>query len=414
MPNETTPDAFDGPAAGDAAWPAAREVAHRAGARLLETAGASAHENIELDAAISRVLGRDVHAASEIPHFAASAMDGWAVAGAGPWRVLAGDARTTTALAPGQGVVIVTGSPLPEGATAVLRRERGRLAPGVGDAGELLHATEPLADFADVRPAGREARAGERLFAAGTKLTAGHVAAAAVAGLDSLPALRAPRVALVLTGDEVVTAGVPGHGLVRDAFGPVLPDAVRGLGGFVAGSVRIGDDHDATVEALGAADADVVITTGGTGHSGADHIRPALTELGARLLVDEIAMRPGHPALLARRPDGALVIALPGNPLAAMAALVTLGAPLLAGATGRPMPALQRAASTERFGPLPGRHRLVPARLDADEAGVRASAAAHRGPAMLRGLADSTSFMVVPPAGLEPGAGVDCVRLPWS
>ncbi|GHD10521.1 molybdopterin molybdotransferase MoeA [Zhihengliuella salsuginis] len=419
MSDRRPPEAPPRPAAGNAAWPAARETAHLAGRQLIDTADEPVRQPVGLEDALGHVLSADVHATNEIPHFAASAMDGWAVAGDGPWQVLDGDARTTTSLSPGEGVVIVTGSPLPGGATAVLRRERGRLADaprggGTGEARRLLHATEPVGHLADIRPAGREAHAGERLFSAGTFLTPGHLAAAAVAGLDELPTLRVPRVGLVLTGDEVVTAGLPGHGLVRDAFGPVLPAAVRGLGGTVVDSTRIGDDHAATVRALGAGGVDVVIATGGTGHSGADHIRPALAELGAELLVDQIAMRPGHPALLARRCDGALVIALPGNPLAAMAALVTLGGPVLAGATARSLPVLRRARSTERFDPLPGRYRLVPARLDGDESGVRASAATHRGPAMLRGLADSSCFLAVPPEGLSPGDGVDCVPLPWT
>ena len=76
--------------------------------------------------------------------------------------------------------------------------------------------------------------------------------------------------------------------------------------------------------------ADVVITTGGTGRSGTDHLRRAVAELGGRLLIDGIAMRPGHPAVLAELPDGRFVLGLPGNPLAAMMALSTIGGPLLA------------------------------------------------------------------------------------
>ena len=96
--------------------------------------------------------------------------------------------------------------------------------------------------------------------------------------------------------------------------------------------------------------ADVVITTGGTGRSGTDHLRRAVAELGGRLLIDGIAMRPGHPAVLAELPDGRFILGLPGNPLAAMMALSTIGAPLLA-ALGHAEPAARGG------GALRGDHR---------------------------------------------------------
>src|SRR6185437_7637999 len=131
------------------------------------------------------------------------------------------------------------------------------------------------------------------------------------------------------------------------------------------------------------------------GESSADHLRDALRALGARFLVDGVAMRPGGPTRIARLPDGRLVAALPGNPLAAMLSAITLVEPLLAGLAGRP-PVPTR---TVRGAAVHGRHGstvLVPyAELDG-----RAVVAAWRGAAMLRGLAGATGILVVPPEGV--------------
>src|SRR6185369_16451214 len=85
--------------------------------------------------------------------------------------------------------------------------------------------------------------------------------------------------------------------------------------------------------------AQVVCTTGGTMHGPVDHLHPALAELGAEYLANTVAVRPGFPMLLARLPGGRFLCGLPGNPQSAVVALVTLVAPLLAGLTGRPLPA---------------------------------------------------------------------------
>ncbi|GAA3699826.1 molybdopterin-binding protein [Zhihengliuella alba] len=386
-------------------WPAARAAAYRAGAALAPRLDGS--RRIPVPECSGRVCAEDVLAPMDLPHFASSAMDGWAVSGPSPWRLVpAGDPRRPAPLESRTAAAVLTGAPLPAGTTAVLRSERGDASAG------LLRATEPLRDGADIRPAGREASRGDLLVRAGTRLTPAHAAAVAVAGVDAVRVASAPRVRLVLTGDEVVETGVPEPGYVRDAFRPLLPAAVAGLGGEVAAVVRIGDDRRRTDEEIAAA-ADLVILTGGTGRSRADHVRAAIEDLGAELLVDQIDMRPGHPALLARRADGALLVALPGNPLAAVAALLTLAAPALAGATGRAEPRPRRAPAGEPHAPLPGRHRLVPS-VVADDATGGLVACDRAGPGMMRGLAGADVLMVVPPEGIEAGEPVEFLPLPWS
>nr|WP_280528166.1 molybdopterin-binding protein [Galbitalea soli] len=244
-------------------------------------------------------------------------------------------------------------------------------------------------------------------------MTPAHLALAASAGHDTLSVVRRPRVALVLTGDEVVPSGIPPAGRVRDSFGPVLPALLASLGAITAGVVHLRDDPAALRAALldTASGAELLVSTGGTGDSSADHLRAVLSELGAVLLVDGVRMRPGGPSILARLPDGRLVLGLPGNPLAAMMGILTLGVPLLARMTGGPFP---EAATVTAAEPLPGRADtsfLVPYRLTG--AGAGAVATDHRGAAMMRGLAAADGVLVCPPSGLEPGQAAASIGLPW-
>ncbi|WP_324613153.1 molybdopterin molybdotransferase MoeA [Agromyces kandeliae] len=388
------------------AWAEARALARSA-------APPPRAERVPLASALGRVLADPLVTAIPLPHFASAAMDGWAVRGAGPWRlgedaaVEGGGPGHAPVLAAGEAVEIVTGAPVPDGAEAVLRAEAGSVADGVlqsvGETGR--HDVEGRRH---IRPAGAEAAPGDRLLEAGAVLTPPRIALAAATGADALAVRRRVRVALVLTGDEVVEAGVPGPGQVRDSFRVAIPAVLRALGGDVVAVHRVGDDEDATRVALSAGGIDLVLTTGGTGRSSADHVRAALAAAGAALLVPGMAIRPGGPTLLARMPDR-LVLGLPGNPLAALLGLVALGAPLLSAWTG--VDASTRtvvAANT-----LPGRARstgLVPATL----AGAEATPVAHLGSGMLRGLAAADVVLVVPPAGVAAGEPVEALALPWT
>ncbi|WP_240721337.1 molybdopterin-binding protein [Pseudarthrobacter sp. NamE5] len=131
---------------------------------------------------------------------------------------------------------------------------------------------------------------------------------AVAVGYDHLEVQAKPAVAVILTGSKVAAHGVPPPGTVRDALEPQLATVISLLRGTPGPSRRIGDSLAKCVTALdetsavGSSSADVVITTGGTGKSGTDHFREAVSRLGGRLLVYGIAMRPGHPAVLAKRP----------------------------------------------------------------------------------------------------------------
>ncbi|WP_320068293.1 molybdopterin molybdotransferase MoeA [Micromonospora sp. RTGN7] len=353
---------------------------------------------------------------TDLPAFPTSSVDGWAVRGDGPWRIV-GRVLAGGTPAPlgedGTTVEIATGAMVPEGVTAIVRVEEStRTADG-------RIAGTPRSHPEWRRP-GEEAYAGEELLPAGTPVDPALIGLAASCGHDTLRVRRAPRAALLVFGDELLTSGPPADGRVRDALGPAVPAWLRRYGcqlrpTDVTGPVA--DTLPAHVAALRAAlaTADLVCTTGGTMHGPVDHLHPALEALGADYVVNTVAVRPGFPMLLARLPgpDGRVrfVAGLPGNPQSAIVALVSLVAPLLAGLQGRPMPALPHATLAE---PVPGRGdhtHLALVRLD--QAAGTAHPVRHVGSAMLRGLAGADGFAVIRPGTTgEPGARVPVVPLP--
>jgi molybdopterin molybdotransferase len=382
-------------------WHAARAYSYRAPHRLHP-------ESVPLSEAIGRVLASDMVALCDVPHYASSAMDGWAVAGAAPWRLV-----RSQSLHPGEATPIVTGGLVPAGASAVLRSEHGTVRPA--DGGQVLETNEgarpgePAADD-NVRPAGEEVAHSDVVFPAGTRLNPAHVAVAAVCGHDELPVLRTPRVALILTGDEVVGSGIPEPGHVRDTFGPQFPALIRMLGGTVTAAHHLRDDLDLLLATIAdATDAEVIVTTGGTGRSTADHLHTALAQLGASILVDGIAMRPGGPTLLAQLPDGRYLVGLPGNPLAAMMGILTLAQPLLAGLAGAAEPALGSVVTGRDLTGRPGLSRLLPYQLQ----NGAAAKSPWFGSGMLRGLATADGVLISPPAGARSGETVATLPLPW-
>lgn len=372
--------------------------------------------DVPLAEAPGQVLGEPLRAGCDLPPFDTSAMDGWAVAGPGPWRlrgvrvgarfeadaVLAGTPEVA-ALADGEAVGVATGARLPPGATAVLRRERGRVADPPGSV-PLLHGTVGGIGT-DVRPRGLECRRGEPLLSAGTLVTPPVVGLAAAAGHDTLPVVRRPRVDVLVLGDELLDAGLPRDGRIRDALGPMLPGWLTSLGAGVEGVRHVRDTIAALRTAIGGSRADVLVTTGGTAAGPVDHVHTVLAVVGARTVVDGVAVRPGHPMLLAVLDDGRPLVGLPGNPLAAVSGLLTLLVPLLRALAARPpAPALTATLTTAVTG-HPTDTRLVP---------VRGGEPLHHvGPAMLRGLAAADGMAVVPPGGAPAGTRVGRLALPW-
>ncbi|MGW3493196.1 molybdopterin molybdotransferase MoeA [Streptomyces sp. NPDC001020] len=400
------------------AWPEARAAAERA------TRSAPRREpvGLPLDAALGMVLATSLTALTDLPAFDTSAMDGWAVAGPGPWAVrekgiLAGHAEPAP-LEDGEAVRIATGARVPPDTTAVLRSEHGR----TDDKGRL-HATVPqalgsdrtestsmVAHGQDIRPRGQECHAGDQLLPPGSQVTPAVLGLAAAAGYDTLRVLPRPRAEVLVLGDELLTQGLPENGLIRDALGPMLPPWLRALGADVVSVRRLGDDAEALHQAVISSTADLIITTGGTAAGPVDHVRPTLRRIGAELLVDGVKVRPGHPMALARTREDQYLVGLPGNPLAAVSGLLTLAAPLLRTLAGRVAPEPYTLPLKGSVHGHPHDTRLIPVAVRDDGA-----VPLHfHGPAMLRGIATAEGLAVVPPGGARFGEEVELLDLPWA
>ncbi|MFB7242425.1 molybdopterin molybdotransferase MoeA [Streptomyces populi] len=399
-------------------WPEARAVAGRAARSLPRRAPVP----VPLDASLGLVLAAPLTALTDLPPFDTSAMDGWAVAGPGPWEVredgvLAGHAEPER-LGDGEAVRIATGARVPRDATAVLRSEHGRL----DDKGRL-HASVPqtsgstrprgvpaLAHGQDIRPRGQECRSGDQLLPPGALVTPAVLGLAAAAGYDTLAVVPRPRVEVLVLGDELLTEGLPREGLIRDALGPMLPSWLRALGAEVVAVRRLGDDAEALHRAITGSRADLIVTTGGTAGGPVDHVHPVLRRIGAELLVDGVKVRPGHPMLLARTREDQHLVGLPGNPLAAVSGLLTLAEPMLRTLAGRTAPESYGLPLGEAVQGHPHDTRIVPVSLR----GARAVPLHYNGPAMLRGIAASDALAVVPPGGARAGQELELIDLPWT
>lgn len=386
-------------------WPEARARAERAARSVRRRTPVS----VTLDDALGLVLAAPLTALTDLPSFDTSAMDGWAVAGPGPWKVhadgvLAGHARPEP-LTDGEAVRIATGARVPPDTTAVLRSEHGHT-----DEGDRLHPTREVVPGQDIRPRGQECRSGDQLLPLGTLITPAVLGLAAAAGYDTVSVIRRPQAEVLVLGDELLTEGRPHDGLIRDALGPMLPPWMRALGAEVLTVRRVRDDADALYEALKSSPADLIVTTGGTASGPVDHVHPTLRRLGAELLVDGVQVRPGHPMLLARTRDDQHLVGLPGNPLAAVSGLLTLAEPLLRTLAGRAAPEPYALPLQDAVHGHPRDTRLVPVALRANQA----LPLHYNGPAMLRGIAAADALAVVPPGGGRPGQELELLDLPWA
>jgi molybdopterin molybdotransferase len=388
-------------------WVTARRTVYER-ARQRPAAGAV---EVALAEADGLTLAEPLVARTTLPAFTTASVDGWVVRGAGPWRVigriLAGE-RAPELTGDSVAMEIATGAMVPAGAVTILRLEHGTLADG------MVHGKPK--DEPEWRLPGEECQAGDELLPAGVAVTPGVVGLAASCGYETLPVWQAPLATTLVFGDELLDSGLPGDGRVRDALGPSLPGALRRLGARARarGHVRVPDTLAAHVDAIRQAvdgGNDLVCTTGGTMHGPVDYLHGALAELGASCVVDTVAVRPGFPMLVAQLPGGQFVAGLPGNPQSAIVALVSLVAPLIAGLCGRDFPA---SAQVTLGAAVPGRgdftHLALVRRERADGLAYPVS---HVGSSMLRGLAQSDGFAVVPP-GMSAAAGdrVELVELP--
>lgn len=309
--------------------------------RILDGVRPLGPEIVALKDAAGRVLAKPLKALRNQPPFDSSAMDGYAVLAADvaemPARLTligtsAAGHRFTGRLATGQCVRIFTGAPMPRGADAVVIQENTEAA------GQAITVLQPVRVQQNVRLSGLDFRRGDQLLPAGLRLNARDIGLAAAANAGTLAVRRRPVVAILATGDELVLPGAkPGPDQIVSSNSHALAAMAAHFGAEVVNLGIVADTLKATERAIArAAQADVLLTTGGASVGDHDYVQEALKNSGVKIGFWKIAMRPGKPFMYGRR-KGQHVLGLPGNPVSALVCARLFLKPLLDGLLGLPV-----------------------------------------------------------------------------
>ncbi len=296
-----------------------------------------AAEDVPLRSAYGRVLAESVRASHPVPHFASSMMDGFAVrtadvVGASPDRpvelrvvgeIPAGSAETV-ALAAGTCVRIMTGAPVPDTADAVVMLEVTE------SRGERVLVRQSCAEGDFVRRAGEDVSAGEEVFTAGVRLGAAELGVLASLGCARVRVRRRPRVAVLVTGDELLAVEDElAWGRIRSSNDVTLAGQVQEAGGELTALGVAGDEpRDLLLSLEGGREADVLLTSGGVSVGDRDRVREALLQLGLQHVFWRVAVSPGKPLVFGTL-GHTLVFGLPGNPVSSMVSFENFVRPVL-------------------------------------------------------------------------------------
>jgi molybdopterin molybdotransferase len=367
-------------------------------------------ERVALSLSLRRTLAEDVAMDHDVPPFDRATMDGFAVRvadlAAGPAvlrvtaRVFAGQ-DAVPAVRPGEAVAIMTGAPIPDGADAIVPIEATSPAAGPAGAETSVRVPGPLAPGSNVARRAEQAKRGDVVLRAGTRIHPGTVAVLAAAGRTAVPVLARPRVAVIATGDELVPAGdVPGPGRIRDGNGHAIAAQAERAGGVARYDGPVSDDPRALVAAVERGlEADVLCVSGGVSVGEKDHVPAVLERCGVTRLFHRWAVKPGGPLWFGRR-GGTLVFGLPGNPAATFVGFEVLAVPALrARAGGAFVPrATRRAVFRGASGKAIPRRRYVPVTLEdaGDGRGLAANPVRWTGSGDPFGLAAAEALAVLP------------------
>ena len=366
--------------------------------RLAPVAGI---ETVRLEEAHGRVIAEDVAALRDVPAYTNAAVDGYAFGhaslGSQPTRLIvvgraAAGERVGRQVGPGEAVRIFTGAELPGGCETCIMQE------DVEADGTSITIGGTIRKGANTRKAGEDVKAGERVATTGTRLRPQDMAAIASTGAATIACFKKLRIAILSSGDEVVRPGLElASGQVYDSNHHM----VRGLLGTVAADVAdlgvLKDDAASIRQAIEAASADVVISTGGVSRGEADHILPTILEQGT-LHAWQLAVKPGRPMALGQIGDKVL-LGLPGNPVAVFVTFLLYGQPILArlqGASWRP-PQRYRVASGFNFeDKKPGRREFWRGWVEEEEGVPTLRKFTRDGSGLISGLRQARGLIEVP------------------
>lgn len=370
-------------------------------------------EELDLPQAAGRVLAKDVVSQANVPQFARSMMDGFAVRsedtyGATPYNTLPLRILGTClpgqpfphAVGPGAAVRIMTGAPLPNGADAVLPVEQSEVQ------GDIVQALDQVSPGKHVGQIGEDLRSGQIVLSAGRMLRPQDLGVLSSIGVPRVAVVRNPVVRILITGNELLPAGTTPSGCrIADANGPMLSALVERDGGEAIRSGIIPDQPDKILAALSES-ADVVLVSGGSSVGQEDFVPKLLAEQG-ELAIHGVAMRPSSPVGMGQLNDK-LVFLLPGNPVSCLCAYDFFAGRAIRALGGRSKewPYAQRRVRLSR--------KLVSTvgRVDYSRVKVRADEAeplAISGASVLSSTTDADGFVIIPSdsEGYPAGAEVD-------
>ncbi|HET9979330.1 MAG TPA: gephyrin-like molybdotransferase Glp [Ktedonobacterales bacterium] len=361
-------------------------------------------EQAPLTEALGRVLADDALAREASPPFTNSAMDGYALRSAdtraasvqAPVRLrLAGEVAAGSVYAgetqPGEAIRILTGAPLPAGADAALQQELTEVADG------WVTIRQPVAPGPNVRHAGEDVRPGALLAQAGVELGPAEIALLASLGVSPLMVRRRPRVAILATGDELVSPGEPlKPGQIYNSNTPYLIAAVTRAGAIPVALGAAPDRADALREKLAQARGhDLILTSGGVSVGDYDLVKQILGEQGA-MEFWRVAIRPGKPlafGFLGATP----LLGLPGNPVSAAVTFELFGRPAIRrmlGAAQVERPVVDVVLAGEAI-QRADRRQFVRARLSSEQATLVAHPTGAQGSHIISSLRGATALLVI-------------------
>jgi molybdopterin molybdotransferase len=340
---------------------------------ILERVQALPAERVPIEAAAGRVLAEPASAVVDLPPFASSAMDGFALRAAdtpGTLPVVARIAAGRPAereLRAGEAMAIATGGVVPDGADAVIPIEY------VVERDNTIEIAEPVSTGANVRPRGGDAQAGETVLEVGVDLGPAQLGALAAAGVAEVACGAQPRAAVLATGTELRRPGEPlGPGEVYEANGLILASQFASAGARVERLAAVADDEDAHREALARGlEHDLLVTSGGVSVGPHDLVRRIEAELGVEEVFWGVAIKPGKPVSFGVR-GSTLVFGLPGNPVSSLVGFELFVRPAVLALQGHgdPMPRFEpgRLGADAKLNPR--RDELVRARTRPSDDGA--------------------------------------------
>ena len=382
-------------------------------------------ESVSLDRALGRFLAEDIVADTDLPPFDRAQMDGYALRADDvketPVRLkIAGESAAGKGwhqeLLEGQAVRIMTGAPVPAGADSVQQVE---LTTELRDR-TVVEILESVQSGRSIVRRGSEIKAGETVLRPGVRINAAMIATLASFGYAQVKVGKAPRLAVLATGSELVDVDeTPGQDQIRESNNHSISAYASLVNASVEKLPLAGDETSTLARRIGAAAerCDMIVTSGGVSMGVYDFTKSALNSLGAEPFFERVALKPGKPTVFARLPNGTLVFGLPGNPVSVSVTFNLFARTSLLAMQGAPEPNLKHetAMLAKNVKGAGERESYLPVQLlKNDDAQLVAFPLKWGGSSDFVGFSQATALVIVPKGVrvIEAGETVKVVQLP--